>query len=61
MNQNANSSLRDQSAIRAHTGQIARPKLNGTVRCKPIQPGYYLIRLRLQYTHKGSRPLARIL
>ena len=27
----------------------------------PVKPGYYLMRLRLQYAQKGARPLARIL
>jgi len=29
--------------------------------CRPMEPGYYLLRLRLQYAHKGTRRLARIL
>src|SRR5580692_6025831 len=28
---------------------------------RPPQTGYYLLRLRLQYTNKAPRPLARIL
>ena len=28
---------------------------------RPIEPGYYLIRLRLRYGHKGARRLAKIL
>jgi hypothetical protein len=27
---------------------------------RPSQPGYYLLRLRLQYSNKAIRPLARI-
>jgi hypothetical protein len=31
------------------------------VRHRPIEPGYYLLRLRLRYGTKGARPLAKLL
>jgi hypothetical protein len=30
-------------------------------RLRPVKPGYYLMRLRLRYTQKEARPLAKIL
>jgi len=32
-----------------------------SARHRPAKPGYYLMRLRLQYAQNGIRPLAKIL
>ena len=38
----------------------AAPRLE-SVRYQPVKPGFYLLRLRLQYRQNGARRLARIL
>jgi hypothetical protein len=53
-------SLKHRPAIRAAATHESRPHPHTPTPVRPPQTGYYLLRLRLQYSSKGVRPLARI-
>ena len=60
MNQNLRREISRRPALRIEPDFDCRTGTDYQLRPRPIEPGYYLIRLRLRYGAKGARPLARV-
>ena len=60
MNQSLRRETSHSPAIRNELNFACRTIRESRLRTRPIEPGYYLIRLRLRYGTKGIRPLANI-
>lgn len=61
MKQEHASPIRIRSVLHSTARPEARTHHHASLPCRPPQTGYYLLRLRLQYSNKAPRPLARIL
>jgi hypothetical protein len=61
MKQETASPIRNRPTLRSAAKPQARTHHHAPLPFRPPQTGYYLLRLRLQYSNKAPRPLARIL
>jgi hypothetical protein len=60
MNENLRREISRPPALRIEPNFECQTARDSQLRSRPIEPGYYLLRLRLRYGTKGARPLARL-